>query len=236
MKSEYERSCANAQNEIPSGMNLHKNTWLTVQQDFPFARAGRPPAIVPNSVANKLFHNDKVFHDWYRFVLSFPPHLVREYMQRFGLREGSVMLDPFCGTGTAIVEAKRCGISSIGIEANPMAHFASSVKISWDIDPERLMAYARSMAQIANQKMVSCRNAPLRTLPDETLSLLLNHSISPLPLHKSLILADTLQSQGRPQFQRHEMLALAKSLVISGSNLHFGPEVGVRRIKKLTRQ
>jgi hypothetical protein len=35
-----------------------------------------------------------------------------------------------------------------------------------------------------------------------------------------------------PRFQWHEKLALAKALVSSISNLHFGPEVGVERPKK----
>ncbi|MDG4550186.1 MAG: hypothetical protein P9F19_12270, partial [Candidatus Contendobacter sp.] len=40
-----------------------------------------------NSAVNKLHFHDKQFHDWYRFVLSFPPHLVRRYIERFGLNE-----------------------------------------------------------------------------------------------------------------------------------------------------
>jgi len=35
---------------------------------------------------NKLKDADRAFHDWYRFVLSYPPHLVRDYSSRFGLR------------------------------------------------------------------------------------------------------------------------------------------------------
>ncbi|MEA3341793.1 MAG: DNA methyltransferase, partial [Chloroflexota bacterium] len=49
---------------------------------------------------------DRAFHDWYRFVLSYPPHLVRDYVDDFGLDEQSTILDPFCGTGTTVVEAK----------------------------------------------------------------------------------------------------------------------------------
>lgn len=30
---------------------------------------------------NKLHASDRAFHDWYRFVLSFPPHLVRRYIE-----------------------------------------------------------------------------------------------------------------------------------------------------------
>ncbi len=33
---------------------------------------------------NKLYAEARAVHDWYRFVLSFPPHLVRDYLTRFG--------------------------------------------------------------------------------------------------------------------------------------------------------
>jgi tRNA G10 N-methylase Trm11 len=56
---------------------------------------------------NKLHLTDRAFHDWYRFVLSFPPHLVRYYFDRFNLDSNKIVLDPFCGTGTTIVEAKK---------------------------------------------------------------------------------------------------------------------------------
>jgi len=48
---------------------------------------------------NKLQPGDRAFHDWYRFVLSYPPHLVRHYFNQFGLTETATVLDPFCGTG-----------------------------------------------------------------------------------------------------------------------------------------
>ncbi|MDE3178926.1 MAG: hypothetical protein KGM47_04620 [Acidobacteriota bacterium] len=78
---------------------------------------------------NKLRPEDRPAHEWYRFVLSFPPHLVRDYVRRFGVGRGQVVLDPFCGTGTTLVECKKLGIRSIGGETNPMACFASQVKL-----------------------------------------------------------------------------------------------------------
>src|SRR5262245_12609765 len=84
-----------------------------------------------NGDANKLTPEDRPAHDWYRFVLSFPPHLVGDYLQDFGITRRNCVLDPFCGTGTTVVECKKRGIPSIGIEANPMAHFASQVKTDW---------------------------------------------------------------------------------------------------------
>lgn len=56
--------------------------------------------------SNSIGSDDRAFHDWYRFVLSYPPHLVRDYIRDFCLGENDIVLDPFCGTGTTIVEAK----------------------------------------------------------------------------------------------------------------------------------
>ena len=58
-----------------------------------------------NSIQNKLDSEDRSVHDWYRFVLSFPPHIVASYIDRFNLKQGQRLLDPFCGTGTTLVEA-----------------------------------------------------------------------------------------------------------------------------------
>ena len=60
----------------------------------------RPLQATANATANRMLDEDRQCHDWYRFVLSFPPHLVREYIDRFGLTSRDRVLDPFCGTGT----------------------------------------------------------------------------------------------------------------------------------------
>jgi hypothetical protein len=55
---------------------------------------------VSNGDLNKLYPEDRAVHEWYRFVLSFPPHLVRRYLQRFEMGAHHRLLDPFRGTGT----------------------------------------------------------------------------------------------------------------------------------------
>ena len=97
--------------------------------------------------SNRLESSDRAAHDWYRFVLSFPPHLVREYINRFELGASACVLDPFCGTGTTIVECKKIGIASVGVEAHPMSHFASATKIDWSPDRDKLETIAAAVAE-----------------------------------------------------------------------------------------
>ena len=143
-----------------------------------------------NATANRLDAADRVIHDWYRFVLSFPPHLVREYLDRFRLAPGQTVLDPFCGTGTTVVEAKLHGIGGVGVEANALAHFASSVKTDWTVDPGELLECAQAIAQSAAQAIAADPAGALHTLGAEAESLLLKDSISPLPLHNVLSIGD----------------------------------------------
>jgi len=192
---------------------------------------------------NKLKLTDRTAHQWYRFVLSYPPHLVRDYVAKFGLGARHRVLDPFCGTGTTPVECKKLGIPSVGLEANPIVRFASQTKLNWKVDADALLEHAREVAEAAGEKLradgitdtaalplFSCgqRNlAGLRKLSEEENKLLLANSISPLPLHKTLVLLETLKEHSDPRFDDHERLALASAVVNGISNLHFGPEVGV---------
>lgn len=196
---------------------------------------------------NKLAPDDRAAHDWYRFVLSFPPHLVGDYLNRFGATADTRVLDPFCGTGTTVVECKKRGIPSVGIEINPVAQFAGAVKTDWTPDPDGLLTYADEIAEIALDTFHAqgieddpARNtgddpptlpARLRILPSEQWALLLTNSISPLPLHKTLTLLDILKRNNDERYDRHALLALANALPFTISNLRFGPEVGLGTIK-----
>ncbi|BBO23885.1 MAG: hypothetical protein HND43_03935 [Armatimonadetes bacterium] len=105
-------------------------------------RTDRSSWAIHSPLHNKLAPEDRPVHAWYRFVLSFPPHLVDDYLSDFSVKPGMTVLDPFCGTGTTLVEAKKQGIANVGLEANPMAAFASEVKTDWGVDPGSLREWA----------------------------------------------------------------------------------------------
>ena len=195
-----------------------------------------------NATANRMVLTDQAAHQWYRFVLSFPPHLVRDYLHRFGCNQNSTILDPFAGTGTTLVEAQKLGMASVGVEALPMAHFAASVKLEWDLDSYGLLNYADMIARKTRRRLFQqgladrgfdtlSPSRELLSLSVPSQSLLLTNSISPLPLHKVLVLLSEIENNNDPRYSRHVRLALAKASVNTVSNLHFGPEVGVRNIK-----
>ena len=106
-----------------------------------------PVGVSSGQSINKIRREDRPAHDWYRFVLSFPPHLVREYVEKLGVRPHQTVLDPFCGTGTTLVECKKLGIDGIGIERNLVACFAARVKTKWDIDPDELLEHAYRVSE-----------------------------------------------------------------------------------------
>jgi hypothetical protein len=197
---------------------------------------------------NKLRLKDCAAHQWYRFVLSFPPHLVRSYIGKFDLDARHRVLDPFCGTGTTLVECKKLGIPAFGLESNPIACFASRTKLNWKVDPDVLLQHAQTVAKVVTQRLKNdglsedaglplfqsraVVSTVLQRLSTESSDLLLRDSISPVPLHKTLVLLEEIEDHLDNRFRDHERLALATCLVNGIGNLHFGPEVGVGPAKE----
>jgi hypothetical protein len=63
---------------------------------------------------------------WYpsRYIPQIPAMLINEFS-----KEGDSVLDPFCGSGTTLIESLRLGRHCIGFDINPVATFMSNVKI-----------------------------------------------------------------------------------------------------------
>ncbi|RLI79759.1 hypothetical protein DRP07_09800 [Archaeoglobales archaeon] len=96
----------------------------------------------------KYLNNEKeVFHRWYTFLEDYPPSLVYDKLKEFDVKKGSVVLDPFVGSGTTLVTSKLFGMNVIGIDANPVAAFVSKVKITWDIDLSKLKEFINKILE-----------------------------------------------------------------------------------------
>ena len=67
-------------------------------------------------------------HSMCSYLGGYPPKVPRELMQRW-VGPRSTVLDPFCGSGTTLVEEKLLGRRSIGVDLNPLAVAISRAKL-----------------------------------------------------------------------------------------------------------
>ena len=72
--------------------------------------------------------NAYAFHNLYPYKGKFYPRIVRTLINTFKLDQGSLLLDPFNGSGTTTHEALLMGIKSVGIDVTPMGIILSELK------------------------------------------------------------------------------------------------------------
>ena len=106
----------------------------------------------------------------------------------------------------------------------------ASTKVDWNVEIDSLLEEldhitALSITKIKNHK------GKLYGFSEDKQKLLIKNSISPLPLHKALILLETIDDF-KSSFENLYKTAFAKQVVLNCSNLKFNPEVSVSRIKK----
>lgn len=70
----------------------------------------------------------KGIHDIHPYPAKFIPEIPRNLMKNLKIPANSGVLDPFCGSGVTLVEAQRMGLSSVGVDLNPIACLISYVK------------------------------------------------------------------------------------------------------------
>ena len=61
---------------------------------------------------------------------KFNPQIVRAIGNILGLQPGDAILDPFCGSGTTILEAVHNGWNAVGIDINPLAIQIARAKVA----------------------------------------------------------------------------------------------------------
>src|SRR5690349_24153478 len=65
---------------------------------------------------------DGLTHTFYRYPARFSPEFARAAIKAF-TKPGDVILDPFMGGGTSIVEARALGRRAIGMDISALSHF-----------------------------------------------------------------------------------------------------------------
>jgi len=104
-----------------------------------------------NSVENRIIYNflseDRVTfkgslnalcHSWFRLTPGFSPFLVQKMLSTLECNSKDVILDPFSGSGTTLIECQLTDYQCYGFEINPFLHFVGETSLNWSIDVEEL--------------------------------------------------------------------------------------------------
>ena len=68
-------------------------------------------------------------HCFHTYPAMMIPQIARKLLKRYGV-EGGWLLDPYCGTGTSLVEASLFGMHSVGCDINPLVRLIATAKLT----------------------------------------------------------------------------------------------------------
>jgi len=77
-----------------------------------------------------------ITHGYHRYPAKFIPQIVSRLAEKY-TQEGDLIVDPFGGCGTTLVESKIMGRPSVGVDINPVAVLITKAKIT-PIDPQKI--------------------------------------------------------------------------------------------------
>jgi DNA modification methylase len=91
--------------------------------------------------------NSYLSHNFHPYPAKYIPQIPAEIVRSLSA-EGDWVLDPFCGSGTTLVESRLAGRNSLGIDINPLACLVTRVKAS-PLDDAQLLEAQRVAASAA---------------------------------------------------------------------------------------
>ena len=68
-------------------------------------------------------------HSYFRYIGQFPPQIARAIILQYG-KKGGTLLDPMCGGGTTLLEARLNDMNAIGYDINKVAIIWSKARAS----------------------------------------------------------------------------------------------------------
>jgi hypothetical protein len=87
-------------------------------------------------------------HPFHTYPARLHPATARVLVDFIGAGSRGPILDPFCGSGTVLVEARANGCAAVGVDLNPLAVLVARAK-TWTAPPRRRRALAETGHAIA---------------------------------------------------------------------------------------
>jgi hypothetical protein len=151
--------------------------------------------------------------------MGFPPSLVRDLLSTLRIDGSGYLLDPFCGTGSTLVEGKLAGVTSIGVDSNPVSVETSWAKTYWELDPDRLRALASEILEKRTRMSLgrfSREKSPLSVVERGWL----RSSVA----NEAQWFLQAIDETASGDYSRFLAIAFVWAIKESASNVRFGPE------------
>jgi len=123
---------------FPDGFDLGRLRELTYFRSYATDDGSAPESFTLQHLLESSYHNDVgtkrqqtrySVHCWHEYKGRFNPQIVHGILNCFFDKKAAI-LDPFCGSGTTLVECAHRGIDAVGIDINPFAHFLANAKLA----------------------------------------------------------------------------------------------------------
>jgi len=153
-----------------------------------------------------------VIHKWYDYLEDFPYSLIEEKFIEYNLKNGSIVVDPFCGSGTTMVTANMFHLDAIGFDTNPLMTIVSKVKTTWSINISTLNETIGKVSDKFLKKVKtltdnSFQNGFLQTMPKKEL----NQWLSPRLQQEVSLLKSIISEINDKNIRDLFLLAMSKS-------------------------
>ena len=114
------------QREMEMTIETENNIQYLLEQ---YAETGRPIEVSFRELVAHMALSDRFTHLIHPYPAKLLPNIPYFLLatERFCPKNG-VVLDPFCGTGTVLLEAALSGRNALGADSNPIARLISTVK------------------------------------------------------------------------------------------------------------
>lgn len=84
---------------------------------------------------------------WYRYKEGYSIKLVDQILSKYNVKKGDLIVDPFCGSGSTLLQAKINYCNSIGFEINPFSAFLAKVKTQ-DYKKQDISVFNQCVAEL----------------------------------------------------------------------------------------
>lgn len=122
-------------------------------QEYQFVKEIIPTDIEQNSILNIVTRDVNTHtHGFHKYPAKFIPHIPKWAITKYlnGNKDKNI-LDPFCGSGTTLVEGVLAGYNTIGVDIDPLSAMISKVKTT-RLDEKELKNISEWLVKELNTK------------------------------------------------------------------------------------